>query len=73
MAFTALNSRPQSQTVPVSVPVPQAVQAPAPPPAQKAITPAFTHTHAQEIDVAFAGNQDLRKRVHAAIGISFCG
>lgn len=24
--------------------------------------------HAPEIDVAFAGNQELRKRVHAAIG-----
>jgi hypothetical protein len=55
MAFTALNNRPQAQTVPVQVPVPQSTATPAP--------------HPQEIDVAFAGNHELRKRVHAAIGM----
>lgn len=28
--------------------------------------------HPQEVDLAFAGNRELRKRVHAAIGASHC-
>jgi hypothetical protein len=52
MAFTALNNKPSMPVVPVQAPVP--TPAPAP--------------HPQEIDVAFAGSHELRKRVHAAIG-----
>ncbi|KAF1358382.1 Rtt106-domain-containing protein [Lizonia empirigonia] len=51
MAFTALNNQP-----PVQAPVPSPVHAPAVP----------IH-HPQEIDTAFAGSHELRKRVHAAI------
>lgn len=53
MAFTALNNQPP-------------VQAPVPTPVQKHIVPV---THPQEIDTAFASNPELRKRVHAAIGM----
>ncbi|CAO2658472.1 Nn.00g061950.m01.CDS01 [Neocucurbitaria sp. VM-36] len=58
MAFTALNNRAAAPTVPVPI------QAPAPVPAS---APASSAPHPQEIDVAFAGNNELRKRVHAAI------
>jgi len=56
MAFTALNNQPPAQ--------PPAVQVPATKPVQ---TPVVPIQHPQEIDAAFAGNHDLRKRVHAAI------
>ena len=65
MAFTALNNRPSAPVVPVQTP------APAPVP-----TPASASTrapHPQEIDAAFASNQELRKRVHAAIGTFLTG
>ncbi|KAE8843684.1 hypothetical protein HRS9122_04787 [Pyrenophora teres f. teres] len=51
MAFTALNNKPSAPVVPVQVPAPVPVPVP----------------HPQEIDVAFASNHELRKRVHAAI------
>ncbi|KAF1849631.1 Rtt106-domain-containing protein [Cucurbitaria berberidis CBS 394.84] len=51
MAFTALNNRATAPTVPV----PAQPQSPT------------TAPHPQEVDVAFAGNKELRKRVHAAI------
>lgn len=56
MAFTALNSQPPVQSPPV--------QAPAAKPVQATVVPI---QHPQEIDAAFAGNHDLRKRVHDAI------
>ncbi|KAF3037578.1 hypothetical protein E8E11_002438 [Didymella keratinophila] len=56
MAFTALNNQPHVQPPPVQAPVPKPVQA--------SVVPI---QHPQEIDAAFAGNADLRKRVHAAI------
>jgi len=55
MAFTALNNKPSAPIVPVQTPAP--VPAPAP------------VAHPEEIDVAFASNHELRKRVHAAIGM----
>ncbi|KAI4612480.1 hypothetical protein J4E80_007214 [Alternaria sp. BMP 0032] len=63
MAFTALNNKPSAPIVPVQAPAPPAPSAPAPAPAA-APTPV---PHPQEIDVAFASNHELRKRVHAAI------
>jgi hypothetical protein len=59
MAFIALNKISSAPIVPIQAPAP----APAPAPAH---TPA---PHPQEIDVAFASNHELRKRVHAAIGM----
>jgi hypothetical protein len=56
MAFTALNNQPPVQPPPAQAPVPKPVKAPVVP-----------IQHPQEIDAAFAGNADLRKRVHAAI------
>lgn len=56
MAFTALNNQQPVQPPPVQAPVPKPVQA--------TIVPI---QHPQEIDAAFAGNAELRKRVHAAI------
>lgn len=56
MAFTALNNQP-----PTPAPVPTQVQA-----AQRPVVPI---PHRQEIDAAFAGDHQLRKRVHAAIGM----
>ncbi|KAH6639428.1 hypothetical protein C7974DRAFT_304418 [Boeremia exigua] len=56
MAFTALNNQAPVQPPPVQAPVPKPVQAP--------IVPI---QYPQEIDTAFAGNHELRKRVHAAI------
>jgi hypothetical protein len=56
MAFTALNTQPPVQ------PLAQA-------PLQAAIVPI---PHPQEIDAAFASNHELRKRVHAAIGMLGC-
>ncbi|RAR12641.1 Rtt106-domain-containing protein [Stemphylium lycopersici] len=56
MAFTALNNKPSAPVVPIQTPAPPAPVS-APPPAP----------HPQEIDVAFASNHELRKRVHAAI------
>jgi len=66
MAFTALNNKPSAPIVPVQAP---AAPAPAPAPAPAAApTPV---PHPQEIDVAFASNHELRKRVHAAIGMRY--
>ncbi|KAJ4378328.1 hypothetical protein N0V86_006028 [Didymella sp. IMI 355093] len=56
MAFTALNNQPPVQPPPAQAPVPK--------PAKASVVPI---QHPQEIDAAFAGNADLRKRVHAAI------
>ncbi|KAL6706127.1 hypothetical protein ACN47E_006043 [Coniothyrium glycines] len=56
MAFTALNNRPQTQKTQTV-----AIQAPGPQPALQSAP------HPPEVDVAFAGSHDLRKRVHAAI------
>ena len=53
MAFVALNNRAAP-----TIPVPGQATAPAP----------LAAPHPQEIDVAFASNSELRKRVHAAIG-----
>ena len=61
MAFTALNNKPSAPVVPVQTPAPVPAPAPAPVPALVA--------HPEEIDVAFASNHELRKRVHAAIGM----
>jgi hypothetical protein len=58
MSFTALNSQVR---VPQPPPVPAAVINPS------VVTPAGPHP--EEIDKAFAGNHELRKRVHAAIGM----
>jgi hypothetical protein len=58
MSFTALNSQVR---VPQPPPVPAAVVNPS------VVTPAGPHP--EEIDRAFAGNGELRKRVHAAIGM----
>ena len=67
MAFTALNNKPSAPIVPVQTPpAPAPAPAPAPVPAPAAPTLA---PHPQEIDVAFASNHELRKRVHAAIGM----
>lgn len=68
MAFTALNNRAVAPTVPIPMPaqVPAQAQAPAPVPAPTSVPASAPHP--QEIDVAFAGNKELRKRVHAAIG-----
>ena len=52
MAFTALNNKPSMPIVPVQVPAP--------------VPAAASHPH--EVDAAFAGHDELRKRVHAAIG-----
>ena len=60
MAFTALNNHPIAAPPPVQAPVP----APAPKPVQATVVPI---SHPQEIDTAFASNNELRKRVHAAI------
>ena len=60
MAFTSLNHQmrvPQPPAVPAAVINPTVV------------TPAGPHP--KEIDVAFAGNHELRKRVHAAIGMRY--
>ncbi|KAJ4365038.1 hypothetical protein N0V83_008654 [Neocucurbitaria cava] len=69
MAFTALNNRAAASTVPIPMPAQAQAQAqapvPAPVPAPTSV-PA-TAPHPQEIDDAFAGNKELRKRVHAAI------
>ncbi|XP_014560761.1 hypothetical protein COCVIDRAFT_23135 [Bipolaris victoriae FI3] len=59
MAFTALNNRPSAPVVPVQAPAPVSEPAPASVPTRA--------PHPQEIDVAFASNHELRKRVHAAI------
>ena len=67
MAFTALNNKPSAPIVPVQAPAAPAPSAPAPAPAA-APTPV---PHPQEIDVAFASNHELRKRVHAAIGMPY--
>jgi hypothetical protein len=56
MAFTTLNNQVR---VPQPPPVPAAVNNPT------VVTPAGPHP--KEIDAAFAGNHELRKRVHAAI------
>lgn len=56
MAFTALNNQRSVQPPPVQAPVPKPAQA-----------PIVAVPHPQEIDGAFAGNHELRKRVHAAI------
>ncbi|KAJ4988199.1 histone chaperone rttp106-like protein [Stagonosporopsis vannaccii] len=56
MAFTALNNQPPAQPPPVQAPVSKPVQ-----------TPVVPIQHPQEVDAAFAGNHELRKRVHAAI------
>ncbi|CAN9469308.1 unnamed protein product [Alternaria alternata] len=61
MAFTALNNKPSAPIVPVQTP-PAPAPAPVPAPAAPTLAP-----HPQEIDVAFASNHELRKRVHAAI------
>jgi hypothetical protein len=61
MAFTSLNTQirvPQPPAVPAAVNNPTVV------------TPAGPHP--EEIDKAFAGNHELRKRVHAAIGMLRC-
>jgi hypothetical protein len=55
MAFTALNAQPRAQQ-------------PAPPPQTASAVPVVSVAHPPEIDVAFAGNPELRKRVHAAMG-----
>ena len=60
MAFTALNSHPPAAPPPVQAPAP----APAPKFVQATVVPI---SHPQEIDTAFASNNELRKRVHAAI------
>jgi hypothetical protein len=61
MAFIALNKISSAPIVPIQAPAPAPAPAPTPAP-----TPA---PHPQEIDVAFASNHELRKRVHAAIGM----
>ena len=53
MAFTALNNQPPLQ-LPVQLAVPK---------------PTVPISHPHEIDTAFASNLELRKRVHAAIGM----
>jgi hypothetical protein len=58
MAFTTLNHQVR---VPQPPPVPAAVINPT------VVAPAGPHP--TEIDKAFAGNHELRKRVHAAIGM----
>jgi hypothetical protein len=55
MAFIALNKISSAPIVPIQAPAPAPAHTPAP--------------HPQEIDVAFASNHELRKRVHAAIGM----
>ena len=54
MAFTALNAQPRAQqpSLPLTAPV----------------VPVAAVAHPPEIDVAFAGSPELRKRVHAAMG-----
>lgn len=59
MPFTALNNQVR---VPQPPPVPAAVVNPT------VVTPAGPHP--EEIDKAFASNHELRKRVHAAIGMT---
>jgi hypothetical protein len=59
MAFTSMNTQIR---VPQPPPVPAAVVNPT------VVTPAGPHP--EEIDKAFASNHDLRKRVHAAIGMT---
>jgi hypothetical protein len=59
MAFTSMNSRPrvpQAPDIPAASHVPELVNIPT-------VLP-----HPKEVDAAFAGNHELRKRVHAAIG-----
>jgi hypothetical protein len=58
MAFTSMNTQIR---VPLPPPVPAAVNNPT------VVTPAGPHP--EEIDKAFASNHELRKRVHAAIGM----